>query len=271
MGWSGWASTILSFKLQLHWLVNLLLVHNGVAAVFIVGSLYRSRKVVGIGAYVVGNVSAVSVSFAHEHLMLRVDSADSLTLGTFAWAFFVYEFIYYWIHRISHKVSFVWYLVHFNHHRSKSFGLHMATFASLGHKFLCYSLNIWLTCVVTGIPIIWAFYIGAASFGLTFFCHSLTLARISLGPLEYLLMTPAAHAVHHASNKDLLDKNFGGLVLLWDHVFKSFVHGPTAMKRPDLEFGVFVEPLKKPSAFAYCFGGEMVLWHKLRQWRRGLS
>ena len=67
---------------------------------------------------------------------------------------------------------------------------------------------------------VWVF--GMASAGLTyqFFVHTELVPRI--GWLEWIINTPSAHRVHHASNPEYIDKNFGGVLLIWDHLFGTY-------------------------------------------------
>jgi sterol desaturase/sphingolipid hydroxylase (fatty acid hydroxylase superfamily) len=97
-----------------------------------------------------------------------------------------------------------------------------------------------------------------------FFLH--TEHAPHLGPLEWLLNTPAHHRVHHASNEHCLDKNFGGVFIIWDRLFGTFAE---ALRDEKLRFGL-VSPLPSQGLLTVNFHE----WRKLLRdaWRaRGLT
>lgn len=135
----------------------------------------------------------------------------------FLLAFVVADFIYYWFHRLSHVWKPLW-AFHMVHHSSPLMNLTAA-----------YRLN-WFSALVSP-----AFFVPAALLGLPpayialsyalnllyqFLLH--TEAVDKLGPLEGILDTPSAHRVHHGSNPVYIDKNFGGVLLIWDRLFNTY-------------------------------------------------
>jgi sterol desaturase/sphingolipid hydroxylase (fatty acid hydroxylase superfamily) len=97
-----------------------------------------------------------------------------------------------------------------------------------------------------------------------FFLHTEQAPR--LGPLEWVLNTPAHHRVHHASNEHCLDKNFGGVFIIWDRLFGTFAEAP---RDETLRFGL-VSPLPSQGLLTVNF----YEWRKLLRdtWRaRGLK
>jgi sterol desaturase/sphingolipid hydroxylase (fatty acid hydroxylase superfamily) len=139
--------------------------------------------------------------------------------GAEAWVllFFAEDFCYYWFHRFHHEVRFFW-AAHVNHHSSRYFNLSTALRQS------------WTT-PLTG-PIFWAplallgfhpFMIltaQAISLIYQFWIHTELIGR--LGPLEKVLNTPSHHRVHHGANVEYLDRNYGGILIVWDRLFGSF-------------------------------------------------
>ena len=132
-------------------------------------------------------------------------------------AILIADFIYYWEHRTEHRVRFFW-AYHNVHHSSTDYNYTVASRLS------------WIeTCVV------WIFYIPMALLGfnplLIFlgvqisaayqtWIHTQKIGR--LGILEKIINTPALHRVHHASNPRYIDKNFGGILMLWDRLFGTY-------------------------------------------------
>src|SRR4029077_10970283 len=103
-------------------------------------------------------------------------------------------------------------------------------------------------------PIVWIGYdpvwvYGMVSVSLTyqFFVHTELVPHIAW--LEWFVNTPSAHRVHHASNPEYLDKNYGGVLLIWDHLFGSY-----QSERPDLEirYGL-VHPRSSDNPFVVAY------------------
>jgi sterol desaturase/sphingolipid hydroxylase (fatty acid hydroxylase superfamily) len=136
---------------------------------------------------------------------------------TFLIGFFVVDFVYYWYHRFSHRIKFLW-AFHLIHHSSLFMNLTVA-----------YRLN-WLNALITplvlaplvllGFPLEYVILSFAFNLLYQFFLHTEAVGK--LGILEGILSTPSAHRVHHASNKIYLDKNFGGVLIIWDRLFGTY-------------------------------------------------
>ena len=127
------------------------------------------------------------------------------------------DFCYYWFHRISHVVKFFW-AFHFIHHSSQHMNF------SVAYRLNWFSFLIspifYIPLVLIGIP---TFYvIGAYALNLfyQFFLHTEAIRR--LGPIEYVFNTPSNHRVHHGSNDVYIDKNFGGILIIWDRIFGTY-------------------------------------------------
>ena len=142
------------------------------------------------------------------------------TEAVWAWAllFVLDDFCYYWFHRISHEVRFFWnfHVVHHSsHHYNLSVAVRQSWFSGIGH-WVFYVPLMWL-----GFPV-WMFAtVHAVNLIYQFWIHTRFIK--TLGPLEYVLNTPAHHRVHHGINNPYLDKNYGGILIIWDRLFGSFV------------------------------------------------
>ena len=132
--------------------------------------------------------------------------------------FVVLEFFYYWQHRFSHTIRWFW-ASHAMHHSASELTLPAAARLS------------W-TGAISGL---WVFFLPMTLLGFhpllvatlltlnlqyQYFIHTEAVGR--LGPLEWILNTPAHHRVHHASNAEYLDKNFGGVLIVFDRMFGTF-------------------------------------------------
>lgn len=137
---------------------------------------------------------------------------------TWAAGFLAVEFTYYWFHRASHRVRWMW-ATHAVHHSPDQMVLPSAL--RLGWTELL-SLG-WLLFVglaLLGFPPV----VIAASLGINLLyqypLHTEAVGR--LGPLEWLFNTPSHHRVHHSSDAPYLDCNFGGVLILFDRLFGTF-------------------------------------------------
>ena len=144
---------------------------------------------------------------------LRIDGPGDFLLLVIAM-----DFIYYLFHRSSHALRWMW-ATHAVHHSSTQLNLSAAyrlgwtSLLSGGWLFLL--LPVWL-----GLPPAAVAAAFALNLGYQFFLHSQAIGR--LGMLERVFNTPQHHRVHHACNEGLADRNFGGILIIWDRLFGSF-------------------------------------------------
>lgn len=127
------------------------------------------------------------------------------------------DFMFYWLHRVDHYCRFFW-AVHVTHHNSEEFnltvGFRSSVFQPL-YRFL-YFIPIALMGF-KGIDIMFA-YSATQIFGIL--VHTQSIKK--LGFLEYIIVTPSHHRVHHGSNVRYLDKNMGMFLIIWDKLFGTF-------------------------------------------------
>lgn len=135
-----------------------------------------------------------------------------------AWlvAFIGYDLTYYWNHRLNHEINCLW-AGHVVHHQSEDYNLTTALRQSSGGVFdWIFSIPLYLTGIPADIII--------ASAGLNliyqFWVHTQHIDR--LGWMERWFVTPSHHRVHHAQNPLYWDKNYGGVLIIWDKLFNSF-------------------------------------------------
>jgi alkylglycerol monooxygenase len=128
------------------------------------------------------------------------------------------DFIYYWWHRLSHRVNLLW-AAHAVHHQSEDYNLAVAL--RQGVLTPLTSLPFLLPLALLGIPPL--IYIAAESFSTLyqFWIHTELIGR--MGPLEKVLNTPSHHRVHHARNPDYIDRNYGAVLIIWDRLFGTYV------------------------------------------------
>jgi sterol desaturase/sphingolipid hydroxylase (fatty acid hydroxylase superfamily) len=161
-----------------------------------------------------------------------------LTLGIYAWCadrlalfalpadawwvwvsgLLLYDFLYYWLHRAGHEVNILW-AAHVVHHQSEDYNLSTA-----------------LRQTGSGVLLGWAFYLPMALLGYPlevfavvalidllyqFWVHTELVGR--LGWFDRVFCSPSNHRAHHAVNDRYLDRNYGGILILWDRLFGTFV------------------------------------------------
>ena len=135
-----------------------------------------------------------------------------------AWvvAFVAYDFCYYWKHRFGHEWRIMW-ASHVAHHQSEEFNLSTALRQS-GTDYIGFLFYVPLYLV--GVPAAAIITVGSLNLIYQFWVHTEHIRR--LGPLEWLLVTPSNHRVHHARNERYLDRNYGGVFILWDRLFGTY-------------------------------------------------
>ncbi|ABM00753.1 sterol desaturase family protein [Shewanella amazonensis] len=129
------------------------------------------------------------------------------------------DFCYYWFHRCSHRCRWMW-AAHVAHHSSENMNFSTAFRQSLMYP-LAGMWIFWLPLVVIGFDPAWVVFAVLASLGFQFFVHTQLVDK--LGPLEWVFNTPSHHRVHHGSNPQYIDKNYAGVLIIWDRLFGTFV------------------------------------------------
>jgi len=146
-------------------------------------------------------------------LTLNVESTVDWVIGLI-----IYDFFYYWFHRISHERQIFW-GSHVVHHQSEDYNLSTAL-RQTSTGFLA-TWVFFVPCFFFGMPIY--MYVGIASAHLIyqFWIHTQHIPK--LGIFEWAFVTPSNHRVHHAQNPKYIDKNYGGLLIVWDRIFGTFI------------------------------------------------
>lgn len=139
--------------------------------------------------------------------------------GWAAWpaAFVGVDFAYYWWHRLSHEVNFLW-AAHGVHHQSEDYNLAVALRQSVFTTTMFFPFVAVL--VVLGVPLLQIGVVASLHNLYQFWIHTELIGR--LGPLERFINTPSLHRVHHAINPRYLDRNHGGTLMVWDHLFGTY-------------------------------------------------
>jgi len=127
-----------------------------------------------------------------------------------------WDFLYYWYHRAGHEIRILW-AAHVNHHSSRHYNLSTA----LRQTWTPFaSVLFFIPLAATGFEAEQILTAGALNLLYQFWIHTETIDR--LGPLEWIFNTPSHHRVHHATNAPYIDRNYGGILILWDRWFGTF-------------------------------------------------
>lgn len=151
-----------------------------------------------------------------------VDKVAIFHVGESVWvyvmAFMTLEFQGYVVHFLNHKVNFFWNR-HVIHHSSEEYNLSTAWRQPIS-TFFNYFTILLLPAALMGIsPKVIAAMV-PLEFLLQYWYHTRLIGK--MGFLENILMTPSHHRVHHAVNKEYMDKNFGHIFIIWDKIFGTF-------------------------------------------------
>ncbi len=134
---------------------------------------------------------------------------------TWALGFVAVEFAYYWFHRASHRIRWLW-ASHAVHHSAEQMTL-LASLRLGWTNLLSAGWLLYVPLVLLGLPPLALVALLAFNLHYQFLLH--TEAVGELGPLEWVFNTPAHHRRHHASNAAYIDRNYGGVTILFDRWF----------------------------------------------------
>ena len=157
----------------------------------------------------------VSYPYLVEHLaLIQIEASWMVWLV----AFLAMDFAGYWNHRLSHHINIFW-NQHVIHHSSEEFNLACALRQSISNLIGYFPLMLFPAALL-GVPHqVIAILAPIHLFG-QFWYHTQHIGK--LGVLEYVIVTPSQHRVHHAINPEYIDKNLGQILCIWDRMFGTF-------------------------------------------------
>ena len=156
------------------------------------------------------------LQWAYEHRVI------SFEMSALAWVvlFVLDDFTYYWFHRISHECRF-WWAAHVNHHSSQHYNLSTAARQSWT-GILVGTWMPWIPLGFLGFTPTAILAMQSINLFYQFWLHTEAVDRLP-GWFEAVFNTPSHHRVHHASNPSYLDRNYAGVLMIWDRWFGTFV------------------------------------------------
>lgn len=173
----------------------------------------------GVGNRLVLIVSGSFLVFIYEWIYTRyaIMAWDPNSVLTWIVAFVLGDFVYYWWHRASHRVNFLW-AIHVIHHQSEDYNLGVALRQAWLSPISYFPFFVPLAFL--GLPTNPVFVGIALNLVYQFWIHTQLIDQ--MGAAEKILNTPSHHRVHHGINRLYLDKNYAGVFITWDKLFKTF-------------------------------------------------
>ena len=151
-----------------------------------------------------------------QHLALFTLPADSLWV--WAGALLLYDFSYYWLHRMGHEVNILW-AAHVVHHQSEHYNLSTALRQTGSGVLLGWLF--YLPMALLGVPLKVFVVVALIDLLYQFWVHTEQIGRLNW--FDRVFCSPSNHRAHHAVNDRYLDRNYGGILIVWDRLFGSFV------------------------------------------------
>jgi alkylglycerol monooxygenase len=128
------------------------------------------------------------------------------------------DFYAYWSHRWAHRINFLWNR-HVIHHSSEEYNLPVALRQTISDFVNVYTFLL-LPAAIFGIPSDVLVVLAVVMLFGGFWYHTQLIGK--MGFLESIIVTPSHHRIHHAINPEYIDKNFGGILIIWDRIFGTF-------------------------------------------------
>jgi sterol desaturase/sphingolipid hydroxylase (fatty acid hydroxylase superfamily) len=178
----------------------------------------RTSLTMGIGNVIIniGWKLVVLAAYAGAYLLAPVHLPANHPLTWIA-LFLADDFVYYWYHRTHHRIRVCW-ASHVVHHSSEHYNLSTA----LRQTWTPFTaLPFWLPLAFLGFSPWMILLQQSVSLLYQFFIHTERVGKM-WRPIEFIMNTPSHHRVHHGSNSQYLDTNYGGILIIWDRLFGSF-------------------------------------------------
>lgn len=177
-----------------------------------------ANALIAVGYEIAGYATTIITIFVGGYLLQPYAVFDfEMTPSLWVLAFILADFTYYWMHRFEHEVRFLW-AYHVVHHSSPEFNLTTGFRLSWAEGF--FEWVFFLPMILLGFDVATVLAVFVANLTYQTWIHTQAIGK--LGILDKIINTPSAHRVHHGSNPKYLDKNYGGVFLVWDHLFGTY-------------------------------------------------
>ncbi|GGW18024.1 sterol desaturase family protein [Streptomyces capoamus] len=225
---------------------------------------HRASIITGLGALV---SSTLLRTVALALYLLVYEYVAPWHLSPTAWTtwfvvFWGVEFLLYWYHRAAHAIRLIW-AGHQVHHSSQYLNLSTALRRKWAQWF---EKMVWLPLPLLGVHPAMVFTMHSVHLLWGLFAHTEKIRKLPR-PIEYVFVTPSHHRVHHGSDPEYLDKNFGSILIIWDRIFGTFqpeLHRPTYGLTKQLEtYSIWKIQLHEFATMVRDVRGARTLRHKL--------
>ena len=188
-------------------------------------NLYKKNDTLCTIGLLTGNIAMVfalkgiTLAFHFYLYQFKLINLSAIVPSWLLWmlTFILIDFVFYFYHRISHRVNFLW-AIHMSHHSSEEMNFavsfRQAWFGPLS------KIPFFMVLPIIGFDPTLVAVAGVISTLWGIVGHTQIINR--LGPLEWFMNTPSHHRVHHGSNPQYIDKNYGNLLIIWDKMFGTF-------------------------------------------------
>ncbi len=183
---------------------------------------FERRDTVASLAMLVGNIAVNTATRAPlarlgERLFRRRVFGLRSGPGSFIAALVVWDLLYYWSHRLQHEHRVLW-ANHVTHHSSRRYNLSTALRQPWSGFLVSW---VYFPMPLLGIPVAQTARSGQLNLLYQYWIHTEAIDRLP-SPVERVFNTPSHHRVHHGTNPQYLDKNYGGILIVWDKLFGTF-------------------------------------------------
>ena len=164
------------------------------------------------------NLGVQSVIFVYISSYLNLELLSVKNPFTWIIAFLLYDLSYYWMHRMHHEIKILW-ATHSVHHHGEDYNLATAlrqTSTGWLWKWIFY-----MPMIMLGVPGEVFVTVAGVNLVYQFWVHTKHIGH--LGFLEKIFITPMNHGIHHAKNKEYIDANYGGVFIIWDRMFGTYI------------------------------------------------
>lgn len=242
---------------------------------------YRlSDAINSIGLGMLSQISAVLTRLLRVGIYTAVYAhvalweADAFWMSWYGWvlALVFYDFCYYWLHRAGHEVAIFW-AAHVVHHQSQDYNLSTALRQTSSGALLGWVF--YLPMALAGVPPLVFGVVALIDLLYQFWVHTEHVGK--LGWFDRWFCSPSNHRVHHAVNDRYVDRNYGGVLIIWDRIFGSFkeedekcVYGtrsPLDSWDPLWANAEVYAGLARDSWHARSWGDKLRVWFKPPGWR----
>lgn len=176
----------------------------------IVMGLFYAVSLAAVAGFVL-----LSFYWLAQFALFDIDWASSVLLILAAYV--IVDFLFYWYHRAIHEVRLGW-AAHVNHHSSQQYNVGTALRASFAEAWI--EPFFLIPAILLGIDPVMTIALLSLNHLYQYWLHTRHIGK--LGPLEGVLNTPSNHRVHHGSNLQYCDKNYGGTFIIWDRLFGTY-------------------------------------------------